>query len=417
MNSELISYDEALRQTLDHLSPLDGERVDLSSTIGRVATEDVFALVDSPSVDVSLKDGYAIQSADITCATLENPIRLQLIGVAAAGGHWDGEVRRGTAVRILSGARIPKGADAVVSEEFTRRDSNGIIVMAQAEPERNILSKGSDVAIGQRLATAGDMLQPAQVGLLAAGGHTALLVRRQPRVAIIATGDEVIAPGFPLKEGKLYASNMVTLAAWCSHYGMQVSTYVVQDNALDIRERLAENIKDHDVLITSGGAWKGDRDLVVSQLNQLGWTKVYHRIKIGPGKAVGFGLLQGKPVFCLPGGPSSNYMAFLQLALPGLMKLSGYKEPGLPTLVAQLTEDVHGLIDWTQFIQGVFEWQKDTLLFHPLKMASRLQMMAQAEGLLMIPEGISHIPAGELVQVQALVWPTLRYNLFQGQYY
>jgi len=221
-------------------------------------------------------------------------------------------------------------------------------------------------------------------------------------VAIIATGDEVIAPGTPLTEGKLYASNLITISAWCSQYGMKTSTSVVKDQKESIANELTDRLRDHDAIITSGGAWRGDRDLVVGLLNELGWQEIYHRVRIGPGKAIGFGLFDGKPIFCLPGGPPSNHMAFLQLALPGLQKLDGHKNPGLPKVVAQLTETIRGMRSWTQFIHGRLELSHDRMTFQPLKLKSRLQMMAEANSIGMIPEGTEVIPEGTMIPVQVL---------------
>lgn len=400
MGELLTSYTDALRLTLEYISPLGSEVIPLSQLTGRVAARDLYALVDSPSVDASLKDGYAVRSADIRHATPKNPVRLQLTGHVSAGGKCEGEVTHGTAIRVLSGARIPRGAEAVVSEEFICVDDHLVTVTNNAELGRNILRKGSDVSAGQFLISAGTVLRPAQVGLLAAAGHTTVLVIRRPRVAIIATGDEVIAPGEELREGKLFASNLVTLAAWCSLYGMETIVSVVEDQADLIKTRLLKAVAANDAIVTSGGAWKGERDLVVGLLDQLGWKKTYHRVKIGPGKAIGFGRFQGKPVFCLPGGPPSNQMAFLQLALPGLLKLAGHTEPGLPRMMVKLAESVEGQRDWTQFIHGRFQQGADETLFHPLKMTSRLALMAEAEGILAIPEGIEHIPEGTTVRVQ-----------------
>lgn len=403
MHDLLFSYDEALEITYRHISPLEADHVELRELVNRVAAVDIVSLVDSPSVDVSFKDGYAICSADIAHASPETPARLLLVGHASAGNSWIGEIVPGTAIRILSGAPIPPGADAVIAEEFTVADGDYVTVMNDAHPGRNILPKGCDIAIGQTVCVAGQLLTPTQVGLLAAAGHMTIPVVKRPRVAIIATGDEVIAPGMPLQEGKLFASNLVTLAAWCSHYGMDVTTRVVADNAASIRNELASAIASHDALVTSGGSWKGEHDLVVGLLDEMRWAKYYHRIRIGPGKAVGFGLLEDKPVFCLPGGPPSNHIAFLELALPGLMKLGGHSNPGLPKMNVQLNDDVHGQVDWTQFIHGTLEHRPDTILFHSLKsMTSRLRMMAQAEAIVKIPEGTAHIAAGTVLEAQML---------------
>jgi molybdopterin molybdotransferase len=183
---------------------------------------------------------------------------------------------------------------------------------------------------------------------------------------------------------------------------MHTSTDIVRDDVESISEKLDSACGTHDAVLTSGGAWKGDRDFVSKVLEQLGWEKVYHRVKIGPGKAVGFGILKGKPVFILPGGPPSNLMAFLQLALPGLLRLAGHKDPRLPQMSVTLMESVKGQIDWTQFIFGRFHERDGSTYFQSLKKVSRLRSMSEADGIVSIPEGVSHIAAGEEVRAQIL---------------
>jgi len=402
MYDDLMGYAQALRLTLESISPLPAETLPVWQLTGRIAAEDLCALVDAPSADVSLKDGYAVRSADVAQASATSPVRLRLIGAAQAGSRFTGEVTPGTAVRVLSGACVPYGAEAVVSGEFAGDDGAWVTVTADAEPGRNILRRGTDVTRGQVVAAAGTRLRPAQVGLLAAAGHGRAPVVRRPKVAIIATGDEVIAPGKALGTGQLYASNLVTLAAWCAHYGFETAVSVVPDEAAAIERRLTGALDECDAVITSGGAWTGERDLVVHLLDQSLWRKVYHKVKLGPGKAVAFGMARGKPVFCLPGGPPSNQMAFLQLALPGLLRLAGYRRPRLPEVVATLAETVEGQVDWTQFVGGRLERTSSGDLFHPVKLASRLQSMALAEALLAIPEGTGRIPQGARVRVQLL---------------
>jgi molybdopterin molybdotransferase len=402
MRNELIGYQEALKLTLEHISPLAAEEISLVESTDYVLANDVYSLVDSPSIDASLKDGFAVRSSEIAAATPANPVRLKVAASAAAGLPSQVVVKPGTTVQILTGAQVPQGADAVVSEEFTHVAGDHVIITNHAEPGRNILPKGSDVAQNQITIPAGNTLTPGKVGILAAAGYATVPVVRKPEIAIIATGDEVLAPGQPLTEGKLFASNLVTLHAWCRRYGMQTTLDIVGDEPTAIMEKLDHAVTEHNAVLTSGGAWTGDRDLVVRMLSNLGWQKMYHRVRIGPGKAVGFGLLQGTPVFVLPGGPPSNLMAFLQLALPGLLKLVGEKDPHLPERVVRLTAPARGHSDWTQFIFGRFKPGNGNYCFCPIKGASRLKSMAEAEGIISIPEGVEHIPAGADVAAQML---------------
>jgi molybdopterin molybdotransferase len=398
----MISYNEAYRLTLEKIGPLPAETISISAALGRVTADNLVARVDSPSADVSLKDGFALQSEDI-CDAAENSITLKIVGSASAGNPWDGKISFGEAVRILSGAVIPLGANSVLSDEFTHLDGNQVVAINDAAPGRNILRRGADVYCGQIIVHAGEVLHPTQLGLLAAAGYDILQVVRRPRVAILATGDEVVAPGKPLEPGKLYASNLVTLAAWCQRFGFDTTTQVLPDEVTKIRQGLAASLKECDAILTSGGAWKGDRDLVVHLLDELGWEKIYHRVRMGPGKAVGFGLMEKKPIFCLPGGPPSNHIAFLELALPGLQRLSGWAKLRLPEVPAEMVETVKGQTDWTQFIHGRLELRDQTLVFIPTwKEASRLSSMADSNAVVMIPEGETQLMAGKQVIAQQM---------------
>lgn len=395
-----IPLTTALVLTLENIKPVHTETVLIHELTGRVIAKPVKSLVNTPSSDISLKDGYAVISADIMKASPKKPIVLSLSGSLMAGSSKNFRVTRGTAVRIMSGATIPKGADAVVAVEFTETNGANVDIFNHAENGRNILKKGSDIKKGELIIDAGKRLSPPSVGLIAAAGHQKTVVYKKPSISIMATGDEILAVGQPIVKGKVFASNLVTISSWCSHYGMKSETSVVKDSESEIKKAVKEKIKKSDCLITSGGAWKGDRDLVVKILDELGWKKIFHRVKMGPGKAIGFGLLKSKPVFCLPGGPPSNQMAFLQIALPGLLRLAGHNTPGLPSADAILTETVKGQKDWTQFIHGKLVRDKGMLSFIPLKMTSRLQFMAIADAIACIPEGTEQIGKGSRISVQ-----------------
>jgi len=402
-----IGFDEAFKKTIETIIPLGTEMVSLPESPGRIAATDMLSRVDSPSINASLKDGYAVKSEDTLFADDKNPVRLAITGSAAAGEDMKGSsvVKSGEAFRILTGAELPDGADAVLAEEFVDlKNETTIMAKKIAEKGRNILPKGSDVNVGQCIVKKNQLLTPGFAGLLAAAGFSRIQVFRQPCVAIIATGDEVVLPGQPLPDGKLYASNMVTLSAFCHLYGMKSITVTAKDSADEIRKAITHATERADAIITSGGAWTGDRDLVAKILSDMGWKQMFHRIRIGPGKAVGFGILRDKPLFILPGGPPSNLIGFLEIALPGLMKLSGSPAPGLKQRAASLSSDLYGSdIDWTQFIFGYLEHNgSKTPIFHSLRQKGRLQSMAEATAIAAIPEGETFIAAGSTIQVQII---------------
>jgi len=399
-----MGFEEALRITLETITPLGKETIPLAQATGRILAHPLISTIDSPSIDASLKDGYAVVSGDLASACPETPVHLSLVGtVAAAGGEQTQRLLPGTAMRILTGAEIPQGADAVLAEEFTDVSGNILVARNSAGVGRNIMPRGTDVKKGQCIAQKGDTIIPGLAGISAASGFSEMSVFKRPRVAIIATGDEVVAPGKPLPQGKLYASNMVTLSAFCQQWGMETVLFIAKDDPREIRNVLEKAMDHSDAILTSGGAWTGDRDLVAKTLLELGWKKAFHRIRIGPGKAVGFGMLDQKPVFILPGGPPSNLMGFLQIAFPGLRALAGYQRPGLPTMRAALASDLRGRdSEWTQFVFGMIDLEGDTPLFRSLGQKGRLQSMAKATAIASIPEGAMGISQGTMINVQIL---------------
>ncbi|MBW2196003.1 MAG: molybdopterin molybdotransferase MoeA [Deltaproteobacteria bacterium] len=377
-DKDFIGFQEAFDLTIKSISPLDTSEIPLSESLGYVSSGDVSAKVDSPSANVSMKDGYAVRWTRIL------------------------SLSPGMAVRILTGARLPIHADTVIAEELISHDNTYIEIKEPVPRGQDILSRGSDVTKGEVIVESGNELSPGGIGLLAAGGHHVVSVYRKPTVALIATGDEVVLPGQPLSDGQLYASNLMTLHAWCRRYGMTTEVQVIPDKESLLKEKLIQAVNGYDAVITSGGAWTGDRDFMAGALSDLGWEVIYHRVRLGPGKAVGFGLLQEKPVFILPGGPPSNLVAFLQLVLPGLLKLSGHNGTGLSQVSAILEDSVKGQYDWTDAIFGRLESVDYTVYFHPLKAHSRLKNMAGADALLKIPEGITQISDGQVVTVDLL---------------
>jgi molybdopterin molybdotransferase len=332
---------------------------------------------------------------------------LKVIGSVFAGSSYDGDVVRGQAVKICSGAPIPRGAEAVVSDEFCEETSAGeVSIRADADAGRNVLRAGAEVMAGAIIVKKGGRLLPGFLGLAAAAGINKVNVYRRPRVAVIGVGDEVVAPGERLSAGQLYASNLVTMVAWLASFGISCVTSVVNDNEEDIKRELRSQLPGVDVILTSGGAWGSERDLVVGSLNGLGWHEIFHHVRMGPGKGIAFGLWDGKPVFCLPGGPASNEMAFLQLALPGVLRMSGDARHPLQTVSAVLTESLKTRHEaWTEFKDAVLTRDAEGNLTVGLyRNRSRLQAIASANSLVCIPEGTEMIKSGETVPVQILAF-------------
>ncbi len=402
MKAMSFGLKEALELVRQAVRPLPVENVDLVGCVDRIVASDLYALVDSPSIDSSRKDGYAVVSHQVADATKEKPIRLKLLGLMAAGGDRDIPIRPGTAVKVLTGARVPTGADAVVAEEYAKEGDHEVLVQSFAVPG-NVQRRGGDISAGSCVLAAGSQISPVTAGLLAAAGHSVIPVLKNPVIGLIGTGDEIVEPGSTLTEGGLYASNIITLAGWCRRFGMKTRLAIAKDDRDAISKTIDTLSGQTDALITSGGAWTGEHDLVARVLGELGWREIFHRIRIGPGKAVGFGILNGKPVFLLAGGPPSNLVGFLQIALPGLLALGGNNEPVLPELNAELAAELKGSdLDWTDFFFGTLEYGSGLPSFHPMKKRTPLRTLAKATALASVPEGKSFLPAGSIIKVQLI---------------
>jgi len=397
-----IGFEEARELTLAAVRSAGSERLPLAQAVGRFMARDLISRVDSPSLSTSRKDGYAVVSADLSTACPEKPVRLELVGRSTAGVCCDIDMRAGQAVQVTTGAPLPEAADAVIAEEFCRVSDRFIFCANTAEQGRNILYRGTDVRRNEPVGGRSAKITPALVGLLAAAGHTDVDVGRTPRITVIATGDEVALPGAPLKIGQLYASNMMETCAWLTSFGICWEAEIVPDSMVQIAEAVTRRLPQTDVYLTSGGAWGSRKDLMLRVLADLRWEGIYHRVKMGPGKPVGFGLLHERPFFVLPGGPPSNEMAFLQLALPAIAKMMGGSPKVFTEISARLTAPVSGQQDWTSFLHAHLAYSGHQALVTPSMPSSRLKSMAEKTAIAILPEGVAEIPAGAPIKTQVL---------------
>lgn len=398
--NRLISLSQA-RAIIDSLGPLADEETTLTEALGRITADPVRAAGNCPTVDSSLKDGYAVRSCDVAAATAVQPVSLVIAGTVVAGAATSPTVAPGTAVRIMTGAPLPAGADAVLAAEFATERDRQVEARANAHAGRNVLRAGSDVSAGEIVTDAGTLLGPGHLGLFAAAGITRVSVVRRPRIMVAAIGSELVEPGQPIGPGQVAASNLVTIRGELQRIGLETDGVLLTDQLDRLESVFAAILSSHDVLITCGGVLDGDKDLTLQAMDRLGVQRLFHRVRIGPGKGIAMGRIGTAVIFNLPGGPPSNHVAFRQLALPGIRKLAGYPAPFIGRGTALLTETVRGARGWTQFIYGRMLAHNDDGSRHvqPLTGLPRLQTMAAADCLIELPEELDTGAAGAPVTI------------------
>jgi molybdopterin molybdotransferase len=320
----MISVDEARAHILSAFAPLAAEDVSLDRALHRVLATDIAALRTQPPSAVSAMDGYAVKAADV--ATV--PVTLKVVGDAPAGGAYSGTVQAGEAVRILTGGPVPAGADAVVIQEDTDRDGAKLIVKDAAKINANIRAKGIDFKEGDVLLRKGKKLGARDIGLAAAMNHPWLSVTRKPRVAVLATGDEIVRAGDPIGPNQIVSSNGPALKAMIVAMGGEAIDLGIARDDEDSIATLSRGAKGADLLLTTGGVSVGDRDLVQKVLGKEGLTVDFWKIAMKPGKPLMFGHLGETPMLGLPGNPVSALVCFMLYVKPALHTLLGLADIG-----------------------------------------------------------------------------------------
>jgi molybdopterin molybdotransferase len=338
----MLEFEEALARILAAVPRPMLEDTALDSAAGRVLAEGVRSPIDLPVFDNSAMDGYAVRSADVASAGAQSPVRLRVLGKAAAGDTFAGEVAAGSCVRLFTGSPLPCGADAVVMQEDTRVESlaaDEVQVLAPASPGENVRARGEDVKRGAALANAGDILTVGRMGLLAAVGLTRVRVGRRPVVGLLATGSELKEPGQPLGPGQIYESNRVVLAALSQRAGAVARSFpLVADALAPTSAALAEALGACDVVATSGGVSVGEMDFIKQAFEQIGGHMEFWKVAMRPGRPFVFGQWRGKPLFGLPGNPVSALVTFLLLVRPALLRWQGAADVALPRHPGVLAE-------------------------------------------------------------------------------
>ena len=405
-DAEMREVHEHMAAAMEGVAPLPGERLPVAECVGLVAAERLVSRVDLPGFDNSAMDVYAVQAADLVRAGAGRGrgVRLQVIGELAAGEAPTDAVRPGTAIQIMTGAPLPPGADAVVPVEDTYGGVKLVTITTSVPAGRHIRRRGEDLAAGSVVVSPGDLLTARRIGLLAAAGHGEVLVHPRPRVAVVSTGAELVAPGADLAPGQIYDSNSHLLAAAVTAVGgLTAYRGSIGDDPEMVRAELARLVTQVDVIITSGGVSMGVHDVIKDVLRDSG-TVEFVQVAMQPGKPQGLGvLLDGErrvPFFGLPGNPVSAAVSFTIFVRPVLRRMLGLEQPETTTVSAELTAGMRSPAGKVQFARARARMlPNDRLGAEPLagQGSHFVADLAEANLLLIIPPDTTELSAGDVV--------------------
>ncbi len=391
--ASLLTLEEAQERVLGHARPLPLEPVPIAEAAGRVAAEDVRALVDLPPFASSAMDGFAVSAGDL-------PATLRIAGESAAGRPYEALFEAGGAVAISTGAVVPEGADAVVPIEVVVRKDNSVEIPTAVGPGSHVRPRGGDVAAGDVVVPAGARLTPARIAAAAASGVSVLPCPRRPRVVVLATGSELVAPGVPLRPGQIYESNSLMLAGALAAAGAEVVPEPpAADDEAALRDALERGLA-ADVLVTSGGVSVGEHDLVREVERELGVEEVFWRVAIKPGKPVSFGVRGDTLVFGLPGNPVSALVGCELFVKPALRALQGLCDPEPRFEAGRLAVGLRRNGERDEFVRAVSRVDGDALVLEPVagQESHMIVRSGAADALVHVPRGNGELAAGSTVR-------------------
>jgi molybdopterin molybdotransferase len=403
--SGLTSLREAQQIVLDAALTLGCEKVGLLDALDRVLGEDIIAPRDNPPWNNSAMDGFAVRWDDIKKEhEITKPAELKIIEDVAAGDVATKSVGRGEAIRIMTGAPVPGGADTVVRVEFTEPSETTVRIF-QPEPQgANIRPKGEDVKEGECIIAKGTQLRPAEIGMLAILAKSFVLVHQRPRVAILSTGDELADLDEKFDENKIVNSNSYGIAAAVQEAGgIPLLLGIAKDTPDSLKEKIAQG-SDCDIIVLSGGVSMGDYDFTKVVFSELGAGMNFWKLAIRPGQPLAFGKIQGKLAFGLPGNPVSSMVTFEQLVRLALMKMGGHRHLERPTVEAVFKEKFSKRPDRRHFLRGILAHEDGQLTVKTTgpQGSGILTSMVKANGLIDVAEEIENVNPGDTIKVQVL---------------
>ena len=402
--NKLISLEEAQGIALAAAVPLATEKVQLEDASGRVLAEEVRGLRDEPPSTQTAMDGYAIHSEDVDSASSEKSVFLPVVGTVGPGQQIDQQLKRKEAIRVMTGAFLPAGADAVVPHEMTEIDGEGIVIKTVVKPGDYLIPAGAELQMDQHLLSGSTVLGAKELTILATQGYSTVKVHRQPVVAVLATGSELVEVGRYLNKNGVFASNLHTVSQLVNHHGGRAKVLGVAGDRVESLARFVEKGSGTEVIVTTGGTGKGERDLVSRAIQTLGGNVLFHGVAMSPGKQALFAKLNETLLFGLPGRPAATYIAFQQLVRPVLLKMLGLSQVFPLETTAVLNDSVKVRGKLLSFLFGRLIIGPAGLKVESLRSEKKgiLTEMLAANCLLQIPPGRDRLDKGEPVTVQLL---------------
>jgi len=393
----MIQISEALKIIKRETFALSPETIDLENSVGRVLAQEICADMDLPPFDRSQMDGFAVKTSDVAGA----PVQLKIVGESIAGKGFDGKINSGEAVRIMTGARVPDGADAVQKVELTEEENGFITIAEKTKARQNINAFASEIETGERIFEAGEIITENMIAAIASFGYAKVEVFKKPKAAILSTGSEIVDIGDTPQKDQIRNSNSVMLKVFADRFADVEILPLVKDDIKSLRKVIEKATKNFDVLITTGGVSVGDYDFTKPVLRELGAKIFFEKISLKPGKPTVFAKLKNCLIFALPGNPVSSVVTFYLFARTALLKMQSAKSCELKPGFAVVSDNIKAAKERDSFLPASLETdKKGKLIIESLRFngSSNFIAFARADALVFVPQG-KNLESGDIAEI------------------
>lgn len=402
INRKPLPVSEAVERVISKIKTLPSERVSYTDSYGRILAEDLTATSDVPLFTKSAMDGFAIRASDAKGASGDNRIQFSAVEEVPAGSSSDYVLKENEAFRIMTGAEVPKSADAVAMFEQAKENADGFTVRKEFSSEENMAMQGEECTEGEVIVPKGTIINPGTVATLATFGYSEAAVCRQPVVGIMSTGSELLEVDAPLERGKIRNSNSPMILSQLKRMNLKGRMYKLEADDLDtLQKRVEEMLAEVDVIITTGGVSVGDYDHLPELYERLGAEELFNKVGMRPGSVTTVSMIDDKPLFGLSGNPSACYTGFELFARPALMKMMGHDKIYAPVLTGKLDEDFKKANPFTRFIRAEVDYRDGELYAKPagFNKSNAVTSIARSNGVIILPGGSKGYGTGDAVKV------------------